>query len=137
MTSYRLCNTAESSEAALQVLSKVETVYLDCEGVQLGAEGGSLALVSLGAVLKKDNGTEALAIFLIDILALGGPNSEDMASLRALLEGKSPTKVMFDCRMDTSEFFHGFNIRLDGVVDLQLADMLSRPKRREGLGSDR
>lgn len=134
MVSYTICNTADALDAALQILSHMDRVFLDCEGVELGSEGGNLSVISLGAMIEKNpNEPRTLVVFLIDIPALRSRRNRNIKRIMAFLESKATHKVMFDGRMDASEFFHGFGTELEGVIDLQIADILSRTKRREGI----
>jgi exonuclease 3'-5' domain-containing protein 1 len=112
----------------------VDRVFLDCEGVNLGSEGGTLSIISLGVMIKKKpNEPKTLVVFLIDVPALRGRRNRNIKRIIAFLESKAAWKIMFDGRMDASEFFHGFGAELEGVIDLQVADILSRTKRREGI----
>jgi len=43
-----------------------------------------------------------------------------------IIQTSSPTKIVFDGRMDYAELFHGHDIPICGVLDLQLADIYSR-----------
>lgn len=76
---------------------------------------------------------ERLSIFLIDVRALERRDKLQIKRLFPLLESETPFKVVFDGRMDASEFFHRWGVELDGVIDLQVADILSRTTRREGI----
>jgi len=134
MVSYTICNTVDALDAALRILSLMDRVFLDCEGVELGSEGGTLSIISLGAMIKKKpNEPETLVVFLIDVPALRSRRNRNIQRIMAFLESKAPSKVMFDGRMDASEFFHRFGVELEGVVDLQVADILSRTKRHENI----
>jgi exonuclease 3'-5' domain-containing protein 1 len=61
---------------------------------------------------------------LFDVLALGGAATfgtvELGTPLRALLESPDVIKVTFDCRADSDALFHQFQVRLTGVLDLQV-----------------
>jgi exonuclease 3'-5' domain-containing protein 1 len=96
MASYVLCNTVETLDAALQTLSAVDTIFLDCEGVHLGSVGGSLSIIGVGALEQLNRGVERVSIFLIDIRALEDRNNWHMKRLFSLLELETPLKVVFD-----------------------------------------
>jgi len=135
--SYTICNTTDTLDAALQILSLMDRVFLDCEGVGLGSEGGSLSIISLGAMMEtKPNEPKTLVVFLIDVPALHNRRTRKIMrnrKIKRILESKAIRKVMFDGRKDASEFFHGFGVELEGVIDLQIADIMSRSKRHEGI----
>jgi exonuclease 3'-5' domain-containing protein 1 len=84
-------------------------------------------------IKKKPNEPKTLVVFLIDVPALRNRRNRNIKRATALLKSEVTWKVMFDGRMDASEFFHGFGAELEGVIDLQVADILSRTTRREGI----
>jgi exonuclease 3'-5' domain-containing protein 1 len=127
-----LCSTPESLRAAVETLSGSSHVFLDCEGHTLGSVGGKLSLLSLGVVLDKD-GERRLSTFLIDTLAFQGPNSHHLIPIFDILRSEVVFKVVFDGRMDASELLHGHGVHLKNVLDLQVADILSREQRGEGI----
>ena len=135
-SSYRLCNTPETLSIALKHLSTAKVVYFDCEGKDLGDQGGILSILSLGCVTppSEDTNSETLSIFLIDTLALQTTTlqtnndnpSSPLAPIFAILAGTEVLKVGFDLRMDTSELRHGHNVELTHVLDLQIVDLMCR-----------
>ncbi|KAG8798178.1 hypothetical protein FRC16_007776, partial [Serendipita sp. 398] len=132
MASYRLCDTVASLDIALSVLVNADTIFIDCEGRDLGETGGRLSLISLGA-LHPIPGVAAdhLSVFLIDVIKL----SEDgiLEPIYELLRRDTVLKVGYDLRMDAAEFWHGHGVQLETVLDLQVADIMARAVRREGL----
>jgi exonuclease 3'-5' domain-containing protein 1 len=127
-----LCSTPESLRAALETLSGCSHVFLDCEGHTLGAVGGKLSLLNLGVVLDRD-GERRLFTFLIDTLAFQGSNYRHLVPIFDILRSEVVFKVVFDGRMDASELRHCHGVQLRNVLDLQVADILSREKRGESL----
>ncbi|KAJ7510699.1 ribonuclease H-like domain-containing protein [Mycena galericulata] len=127
-THFTLCDTASKLASATASLFGAATLFVDCEGTELGVRGGSLSLISLGTRTPYPH------IFLIDVLSLG---TSALRPIFELLESAAVRKVVFDGRMDQSALFydHG-GITLDNVVDLQLADVKSRALRGEEPGSD-
>ncbi|EAU35396.1 predicted protein [Aspergillus terreus NIH2624] len=98
-------------------------LFLDLEGVNLG-RNGSISILSLYAVHKK-------TIYLVDVYKLGkaafsNPQPDKHTSLRANLESPSIKKVLFDVRNDSDALFSHYNIRLDGIQDLQLMELATR-----------
>ena len=53
-------------------------------------------------------------------------HDEDGTSLRGLLENKGITKWMCDCRRDSDAIYHQFGIRMQNVIDLQMAEVAAR-----------
>lgn len=82
-------------------------VFLDCEGRDLGRVGGRLGLVQLG--IEND-------IYLVDVIAF----PETIPTVKDILENPVLEKVVWDGRSDYSELWHGHEIRIDPVIDLQL-----------------
>jgi hypothetical protein len=102
---------AETCAVVCRLLSKCDTLAIDCEGVNLGRPGGRLCLIQIAG----NSG-----VYLFDGLA------DDFASLmgaglRDLLENPQIVKVIHDCKMDACALFMLNGVRLAGVFDTQLA----------------
>ncbi|XP_052776796.1 uncharacterized protein LOC128214394 [Mya arenaria] len=87
---------------------------LDCEGDSLSRKG-KVQLLSI-ATRKKS--------YILDIQKLKALPFE--GGLRELLEDKHAIKLMFDCREDADALFHQFHVKLDGVLDIQLLEIMKR-----------
>ncbi|KDQ17732.1 hypothetical protein BOTBODRAFT_105228 [Botryobasidium botryosum FD-172 SS1] len=125
MADFSLCDTPSKLDAALVELRSATHIALDCEGQNLGQEGGKLSLISVSPIsLKKDSPP----IFLVDAVAL---DDRTLAPLFDLLRSNKPIKVVFDGRMDYSELAYRHGAQINGVLDLQLADIRSRTLRGE------
>ncbi|PVF93121.1 hypothetical protein CPB86DRAFT_801486 [Serendipita vermifera] len=132
MAYFSLCDTIDLLDVAVRTLSAAPTIYLDCEGYELGREGGSLAIISMGA-LETEQGEEYLSVFLIDVLAFRSRGqTEHLKPIFSLLQSETIVKMLFDGRMDASELRHGYDVNLQRVVDLQIADVVSRGRWGEG-----
>ncbi|KAJ7036763.1 ribonuclease H-like domain-containing protein [Mycena alexandri] len=127
-TNFTFCDTVQSLSAVAASLRSSPTLFLDCEGHDLGLAGGGLSLISLGTPTPNQPRT-----YLIDAVAL---RTSDLRSIFDILESPQVQKVVFDGRMDQTALFydHG-GICLQNVVDLQLADIKSRVLRGENEGS--
>ena len=101
-------------EEIRQAIQKGETIAVDCEGVNL-SRFGSVTLINI-AVRGQ--------VYLIDVLKIG--NTAYDGELRSILEDKSIQKLMFDCREDADALKHLYNVRLDGVLDVQLLEVMDR-----------
>jgi hypothetical protein len=84
-----------------------KTIYVDCEGPNLGREGGVLVLIQVG--VEKE-------VYLIDVVAY----PESLITLKGILEDDKIDKVMWDCRSDAAEMWFGHGITLTSVIDAQL-----------------
>jgi exonuclease 3'-5' domain-containing protein 1 len=111
---------------AVEALRSCSYIVCDCEGVSLGGKGGKLSLISLRALPTVDNPVPH--IYLIDAIAL---DDRVLRPVYDLLQSNVYTKVMFDARMDWCELYHRHGVNLTRVLDLQLADVLSRRRRGE------
>ncbi|KZV84855.1 hypothetical protein EXIGLDRAFT_575876, partial [Exidia glandulosa HHB12029] len=89
---------------------------IDCEGDNLGCEGGRLSLISIGT-------PDAGYIFLFDVLAL---STDELRPIIDILADTNILKVVWDGRMDSIEFLREFGISLGRVLDLQIVDLVSR-----------
>jgi len=90
------------------------TLAVDLEGVNLGRHG----TITIITVATRD------VVFLFDLLKLGAGAFE--RGLKSLLEDPAAEKLMFDCRHDADALWHLYGVFLDGVLDLQLMDILLR-----------
>lgn len=120
---YVWCDDERSLRDATDVIERCSEVVLDCEGQDLGQQGGSLSLINFRTI-----GPEIPNTYLIDVLSL---TKDALRPVFDIIQSSSPTKVMFDGRMDYSELFHEYGTPICGALDLQLADIHSRRQRGE------
>jgi stage III sporulation protein SpoIIIAA len=93
---------------ACAALRESKMVTLDCEGVNLGKQGGRLCLVQVASVA---------GVFLFDVLKCPGLFG---AGLRALLEDTAVVKMVHDCKMDVLAL-HKMGVAVSAVFDSQIA----------------
>lgn len=122
-TKHTLCNDLSSFMHAARVLDQSPVFIIDCEGRNLGGPDGVLSLICIGT-------ERAEHVFLLDALALK-PLVSRLPLLFELLQDPSKKKLMWDCRNDAFEILSDYGIMLQGVVDLQLAEVLSRSTMRK------
>ena len=115
-------NTVDKVEKCVEELKYQKEIAVDCEGYDL-CRNGTLDILNIGTANKK--------VFLFDITKMGVSAFD--AGLRDLLESGSDvmTKLMYDCRNDSDALMHLYNVKLAGVLDLQLAESDSRRKNRK------
>ena len=115
---YRLVDDETGlKEAISQLRAKLERntlLAVDCEGVSLSRKG-ALTIVTVA--------TEEKA-YVFDVLKLG--KAVFSGGLGEILEDKSHEMLMFDCREDADALWHQFNVKLSGVLDLQLLEIMYR-----------
>jgi exonuclease 3'-5' domain-containing protein 1 len=111
----------EHIEAAVQK----PLVFVDLEGVDLSRNG----VIAIMQLLVPPNPV----VHLVDVHTLqreafdtAGPGDQ---SLRTILESKDYAMVFFDVRNDSDVLHSHFQINLRGVIDLQLLEYASRPRR--------
>lgn len=121
-----LCDNVSSLNRANDALRSSSYIVCDCEGSNLGAEGGNLSIISLAALPFSTNPEPY--VYLIDTISL---NDEQLKPIYDLLRSNKYTKIMYDARMDWSELYHRHGVELTHVLDLQLADVESRKARKE------
>ncbi|KAI0759904.1 ribonuclease H-like domain-containing protein [Irpex lacteus] len=118
------CGTVNSVKKAMTNLSSSQFIFMDCEGVELGVVGGALSILSLGVIPRGSPNT--LKIYLIDATNL---SVSRLRPLFDLLASPKVIKVVWDGRMDYSALYHEYGVQMRNVIDLQVADILSRVSR--------
>lgn len=102
---------------------------VDLEGVALGRPGGTISIVQVVAAVRP------ATVYLFDVTVLGerafGPAGAPAPTLRTLLQEPAVTKLLWDCRADAHALFRLYDIRMAGVVDLQVSELLHRVARRD------
>ncbi|KAK0470318.1 ribonuclease H-like domain-containing protein [Desarmillaria tabescens] len=121
---YVLCADGGAVAAAVPVLSSYSHLVVDCEGDQLGCNGGRLSLLTISPIRSASDHVPA---YIFDLLRVKKKNMRRVFDLR----NASRVKIFFDGRMDYSALWHEYGVPIVGVIDLQLADLYSRQKRRE------
>jgi hypothetical protein len=102
-------------EQARSAIKDAQLLALDCEGVDL-SRIGSVCIVQVSTPSH---------CFLFDVLGLV-PSSEIVVFLKTILEDRATTKIIHDCKMDSDALHHLLGIRLAGVHDTQVCDVLLR-----------
>lgn len=110
-------------------LREAEYLILDCEGQNLGREDGILSLVCVGT-------PHGEKVYVFDAVTLRTVTA-DMKTFLDLLSDESVIKIMWDGRMDYLEILLTFGIPLAGVLDLQIAEVVSRSTARGENDRDR
>ncbi|KAL7903800.1 ribonuclease H-like domain-containing protein [Trichoderma velutinum] len=98
------------------------SIYIDVEGVNL-CRHGTVSILQLYVLPSKQ-------IYLIDVLSLRHEcfttRGESGNNLKDILESNAIPKVFFDVRNDSDALYSHFQIKLDGVLDLQLMKLATR-----------
>jgi len=105
-----LIDNLEEFRKAIEEIKTQQLIAVDCEGVCV-SRFGKLSVLLVGLIGKK--------AFIFDILKNGITFFDE--GLREILQNKSITKIMHDCRSDSDCFLYQFNTKLENVFDTQLA----------------
>ena len=116
---YKLVNDEIGLKDALAELKgktaeRNTLLAVDCEGDSLSRKG-ALTIIT---VATKDK------VYIFDVLKLG--QVVFSSGLGEILEDKSREKLTFDCRQDSDALWHQFKVKLSGVLDLQLLEVIYR-----------
>ncbi|KIJ53721.1 hypothetical protein M422DRAFT_25525 [Sphaerobolus stellatus SS14] len=127
-TTYPVCTTPDGVAATLSILQAAEYIVVDCEGENLGDRYGHLSIISIGAYGAAISESNIPHIFLYDAVEL---TPEGLGPILALLADPQIIKVMWDGRMDFTEIYHTYGTTIENVLDLQIAEIMSRGRRGE------
>lgn len=99
------------------------SLFLDVEGSNL-SRSGTISLVTILVLHPIE------VAYLVDVTKLGEkafttPSSRD-ETLQTVLESPKRIKVFYDIRHDSDALFGLFNVKLDGIHDLQLMELATR-----------
>ncbi|XP_020630329.1 piRNA biogenesis protein EXD1-like [Orbicella faveolata] len=116
---YRLVNDETGLKDAIselkgKIAERNTLLAVDCEGDSLSRKG-ALTIITVA--------TEEKA-YIFDVLKLG--QLVFSSGLGEILEDKSREKLTFDCRQDSDALWHQFKVKLSGVLDLQLLEVIYR-----------
>ena len=116
---YRLINDETGlkdaiSELKEKIAERNTLLAVDCEGDSLSRKG-ALTIITVATEEK---------VYIFDVLKLG--QLVFTSGLREILEDKSREKLTFDCRQDSDALWHQFKLKLSGVLDLQLLEVIYR-----------
>ena len=117
---YTYCTTSRSVVEAVSILRCFSEIILDTEGKDIGSTDGALSIISVGT-------PDAGRIFLFDVIALcPGNSATKIQPLLDLFSSSSHVKLMWDGRHDNVELWETFGCQLAKVLDLQIAELVSR-----------
>ena len=102
------------SELKLKIAEGNSLLAVDCEGNSLSREG-ALTIITVATEEK---------VYIFDVQKLG--QATFSSGLGAILEDESRKKLMFDCRQDSDALWHQFKVKLSGVLDVQLLEVIYR-----------
>ncbi|TFK80693.1 hypothetical protein K466DRAFT_503441 [Polyporus arcularius HHB13444] len=116
-----LISTYEQAAAAAQALTRYSTLILDCEGQDFNRPGGVLSIISVGTYPPSE------IVYLFDVLALQDKENPLLAPLFCLLSDPGVGKLVWDGRGDFLELWLTYGVVVEGILDMQLAEVIRRP----------
>ena len=116
---YRLVNDETGLKDAISELKgkmaeQNTLLAVDCEGDSMSRKG-ALTIITVATEEK---------VYIFDVLKLG--QLVFSSGLGEILEDKSREKLTFDCRQDSDALWHQFKVKLNGVFNLQLLEVIYR-----------
>ena len=116
---YRLINDETGLKDAIselkgKIAERNTFLAVDCEGDSLSRKG-ALTIITVATEEK---------VYIFDVLKLG--QLVFTSGLGEILEDESREKLTFDCRQDSDALWHQFKVKLSGVLDLQLLEVIYR-----------
>ena len=102
------------SEIKQKIAERNTPLAVDCEGDSLSRKG-TLTVITVATEEK---------VYIFDVQKLG--QVVFSGGLGEILEDSSREKLMFDCRQDSDALWHQFQVKLKGVLDIQLLEIIYR-----------
>ena len=102
------------SEIKQKIAERNTLLAVDCEGDSLSRKG-ALTVITVATEEK---------VYIFDVQKLG--QVVFSGGLGEILEDSSREKLMFDCRQDSDALWHQFQVKLKGVLDIQLLEIIYR-----------
>jgi exonuclease 3'-5' domain-containing protein 1 len=103
--------------------TKPPSLYIDLEGVNL-SRYGSISILQIYVLPHEE--TYLVDIHSLQKKAFSQTASDKGQTLLDILESPDIPKVFFDVRNDSDALFSHFNVKLAGVIDLQLMELATR-----------
>lgn len=124
-----------SMGGALDTPNAAADLSVDLEGYHLSREG-TISLVQIfvnatNVVYLVHVAVLGAAAFSTPVDATSGIFKGMPLTLKTVLESSAVTKLFWDCRGDSDAIFHLYDVKLAGVVDVQLWDIATRGPSKE------
>lgn len=115
-------SVAEMVDRIVNLPVSPPSLYIDLEGIELGRYG----FISIVTLYVLPTGT----VYLIDVHVLGiaafFTTGKSKQTLQSILESEQVPKVFFDVRNDSDALNCLFQVKLAGIIDLQLLELATR-----------
>ncbi|KAL8797922.1 MAG: hypothetical protein Q9182_007119 [Xanthomendoza sp. 2 TL-2023] len=100
-------------------------LYFDAEGISL-SRSGELSILILHIETLTLTHTDLLHVHVLSRRTFTTRTTNNLHTLKSLLEDNRLPKVLFDCRMDSDALFGQYGVLLGGVIDLQLMSLAAQ-----------
>ncbi|KAK7678045.1 hypothetical protein QCA50_018986 [Cerrena zonata] len=121
---YTYVETYNQLADAVLILSRSPYLAVDCEGYDIAQPDGKLSLLTIGTAEARD-------LFVIDVLNIKDKEEASVVDFVALLTNEAIPKIMWDGRGDFVEISDWYGIEMQGILDLQIAEITARTLRHE------
>lgn len=119
--SFTIVDTVEKVRSMIDILTALPlsepNIAIDLEGKSLGRDGPVyLAIIHDYA----SDHTYVVDVHNLQTAAFDTCGEREAGTLRSILESPDVPKMIYDVRQDSDALYHQFNIKLDGILDVQL-----------------
>lgn len=121
--SSSLISTGPALKEFLSSIQPASTLYVDLEGKDLSRHG-ILTLITI--LVQPHNVTRVVDVLSLEHSAFS-IESDDGTSLKSILEDPAIPKYVRDVRNDADALWARYQVKLAGVIDIQLLENASRP----------
>ncbi|KAI1414161.1 ribonuclease H-like domain-containing protein [Hypoxylon sp. FL1857] len=128
-----MAGLVDTPQALSDVLDAIEglptnppSLYIDLEGANL-SRYGTISILQI--YVRPTSQTYLIDIKVLGSKAFSTPGSSGR-TFKGVLESEMIQKVIFDVRRDSDALFGLYNVSLDGMQDLQLMELATRPTKK-------
>ena len=114
---FDVIDNQQAVDKAIALLKEETLLAVKCISSD-GTEGNRKTDIIFVMIATKEKA------YIFDIPNIG--KTVVTSSLKGILESKSQEKLMFDCREQSDALWHQFQVKLSGVLDLQLLEVMYR-----------
>ena len=114
---FEVIDSQEALDSSIALLKEEALLAVKCSSSD-GTEGNRKTDIVFAMVATKEKA------YVFDIRTMG--KTPFTSGLKSILESESQEKLMFDCREQSDALWHQFQVKLSGVLDLQLLEVIYR-----------
>jgi len=118
----------DTKEGVLELPEQVKKVKADNAEIFLDEEGNGHGLKGVLCTMQLTFASMAGVTFILDVVKLSQEifttSDEDGISLKVILEDPKIFKCFFNAHDDSVALFHQYGVKLEGIVDLQIMELV-------------